>query len=149
MPAGPNLVFHASETFDMRGIMKPNAAGEEFAFGITSSADQIIMAVGTVYVIIYKHAASANWFIVSSQGALNFDTGIPFVNQAYVEFRIRRINATDYGFTIDANAEIIKTIALSNSNVVPVFAVVSATGTNALLYIDYFGIKFAGLTGRM
>lgn len=88
-----------------------------------------------------------NWFAVTRATSVETrtDTGIA-ADTSYHKFRIRRISAGNYGFTIDANAEIVVTSnAPTTGNWQPFAQMYNLEAAAKAIEIDFFQLRITGI----
>ena len=82
---------------------------------------------------------------VSGGTATRTDTGVAYATNTYYVGRIRRVDASTIGFSINGGTEITITTNLTSSNLNPFFQCMSG-GANGFLHIDAFELTVTGKT---
>jgi hypothetical protein len=97
---------------------------------------------------IEKLAADTNWFGVARQSAseVRVDLGVAATADVWASFRMRQINATSVGFSVNGGAEIVAsgaTVPAATTNMVQGFQATPTTANARNLDIDFFSIILA------
>jgi len=137
----------ASELFDLTWVFRLNVndANTRVRLGLTSDAT-IDAPVSAIY--LEKQGADTSWFgTVRNASTESRTAAIAAVDTGWHKVRIRRIDASTIGFTIDALAEV--TIATANVpgavGVHPMTQLFNIDAVSKTLDHDFFRMKIGGL----
>jgi hypothetical protein len=139
-------VLLPAEYFDMTFIIRPtNAdANTTFRFGMVEDTT----ASSSVDCICFeRYDGESNWKYVTRVASVETrtDSGIAIDTTTWLKMRVRRINSTTIGFTINNDPEVAQ-----NSNIPTVaqnitIQVKNSTGASKGFHIDYFDLAITNL----
>jgi hypothetical protein len=138
----PNLV--PAETFDQYFVVRPiNATNVYYRVGNGDSTGN--PSSNGIYIECL--AADSNWFLVTRSGGTQtrVDTGVARSANTWYQFRIRRIDASTIGGTVNAGTEVTSTTNVPTAVLTPQFGLGASSGTQSL-DIDFYSIRITGLT---
>lgn len=123
-----------------------NDSNTAVKLGLTFYGTQANPANG---VYIEKAAADTNWFFTRRASSSNTrtDSGIA-VDTSYHRFRMRRIDASNIGFSVDGGTETVVSTGLPSSGIGsgdPTIHLLSASAVDCQLDVDRFGLNLTGL----
>lgn len=148
-PGLASSFFHSSDNFDVTLIYKldHNDANTTVRTGVncTGTYNNSNPNVG---VYIEKEDADTSFFGVTYNGAGNENRiSLGSTNTSYHSFRLRRIDATTVGFTMDANAELTTTAHVPSAACNLIMAISNSSGSgNKQFTVDYVSVAITGLT---
>lgn len=90
-----------------------------------------------------------NWFGVNraSSSQTREDTNQALAT-SWTKIRIRRVNGSTIGYTINASAEVTETLTIPTAALFPALFISTGDGTSKTLDIDFFRLDLSGLTAR-
>jgi len=134
------------ELFDMTFILRLNTndAATLVRFGIVDNAGTNPPTHG---IFIEKLAADTQWFGVTRAASVQTRTAaLATVDTAWHRFRIRRVNGTTIGFTLDAGTELTLTATIPTAALNVYLAIINSAAAAKTIDIDYFELTITGLT---
>lgn len=138
-----------TDNFDSIHIIKVSTAVADTVIRVGYSANTMGSNTRPASGIYFeKLVGDTNWFAItrSSNTETRTDTTVAVSTTNFQRFRIRRVNGTTIGFTIDGGSEITHTTNISAVALRFVVGMIGTTTTNKLLSIDYYGLKVTGLS---
>jgi hypothetical protein len=139
---GNGFGFHTTDMFDTTWIVRPNHADANtiVAIGIAGMGSDYPMG-GYVF---ERNVSEANWWAVSRTFATNHnrqDTGVAFTVGTWYKLRIRRIDASTVGFTINGGTELTTTTFMTNAASSLVAWIKTTAAAQKTIEIDYADLK--------
>ena len=137
---------YASDTFDMTTLIRVNTndANTNLKIGLMSDFTTSSPVRGAYF---EKLAADTQWFGVTRESSTQTRTAaIANVTTGWVKLRVRRIDGSSIGFTLDGGTEVVATTNLPTSDVSPGYQVWNSAAANKTIDIDYFHMKITGLS---
>jgi hypothetical protein len=135
-----------ADNFDMYFIHRINGtlANSTNRLGIFLSSTGASNNPPTDGIFFERLTSDSNWFGVVRAGSsqTRTDTTNGASNSAFQRLRIRRIDATTIGFTVDSNSEVTNTATEPTGNAFVVMQMIPATGTQTA-DIDFFDLLIA------
>ncbi|MGC4053296.1 MAG: hypothetical protein QM757_28665 [Paludibaculum sp.] len=144
--------FQRSEMFDMTWIFRVNQTD-----GSTVVRVGLVGAGASIYnqsrpsdgIWLEKSASDTSWFWVVRVGGNDVqrvDMGVAVTAGGWVKLRLRRVDASTIGLTLNNGTELASTTALPASPCVPWVVVHNGNTANSrTLDLDYFGLMITGL----
>ena len=139
-------VLFPEDAFDMRWVVRVGGDGAAVV-----RVGLLLTALGnppTGGIYFEKLAGDTNWYVVTRHAAAETrtDTTVP-VGAGWHVLRLRRIDATTIGFTVNGGTEITHTTNIPSGAVQWVaLQLANATAVNQTVDIDYFSLAVSGLT---
>jgi hypothetical protein len=134
-------VFLASEMFDMTWIVRLNTndANTTVRIGLEKTGNSNPDANG---VYIEKVTADTQWFGVTRSGGSQTRTAaLANVSTNWVKFRIRRVDASTVGFSLDDGTETTATLTIPTTVVQPILFITNATAASKTIDLDFFELS--------
>jgi hypothetical protein len=134
----------ADEDFDITAIIRLTQTDTDTTFrvGLMNVVTDNPPAEG---IYVEKAAADTQWFGVTRTGASPTRTAALITSDTgWHKIRIRRINSTTIGFTVDTNAEVTLAATVPTGALIPSFCLGSASGSKSM-DVDYFSLAITGL----
>jgi hypothetical protein len=139
-------IFLASEFFDETWIFRLTQTDADTRVRIGFSSDWTTdTPVSGIY--IEKILTDTQWFGVGRAASTQTRTAALATVDAAVwhNIRIRRIDATTVGFTLDAGAEVTVAANVPNVGVIPGFNIFNGAAASKTIDVDFFRLKITGL----
>ena len=133
-------VVSPADTFDVIFIVRLNSndASTLARLGLMMNPTLNAPADG---VYIEKLAADTSWFgVTRASGTQNRTAALASTSSGWVKFRIRRVNPTTVGFTVDGGAEVTATLTIPTAQLVPALYIVNSASSSKTLDVDYFDL---------
>lgn len=144
---GNSAAFDAASFFDMTYLVRMNVndANTVIRFGLANSTSANPPNDG---MYIEKVAADTQWFGVGRGSSSQTRTAaLATCDTSWHRFRIRRVNSTTIGFTIDDTTELTVAANLPTNGQVPFIAIGNnSTSGSKTFDIDFFDILITGLS---
>lgn len=138
--------MNASENFDVLWMVRLNTNDANTAVQIGLSRNPAIINPNDG-AYIEKQAADTSWFGVNRAGGVQTRTAaMASVTTNWVKFRIRRIDASTIGFTVDTNTEVTLTTNVPTTTVQPCVSISNTANADKNIDIDYFHLLIFGLS---
>lgn len=138
--------MNPTENFDLMWIVRLN----------TNDANTAVLAGLAVNpsvnpsnngIYIEKQAADTSWFGVTRSGGVQSRTAaLAAVSTNFVKFRIRRVDASTIGFTIDSAAEVTATTNIPTTACYPFLLITNTAAADKNIDLDYFHMLIFGLS---
>jgi hypothetical protein len=136
--AGGNLL--PTELFDTTWVLRLGSSDTDttlrFGLGADATADPPNNGI-----YVEKLYADTSWFGVTRAGAVQSRTA----DTNWHRVRIRRINGSTIGFSVDGGVEVTLTTNVPVAGVNPFFAVINQSTVSKQLDIDYFTLRMTGI----
>ena len=140
-------LFVASDTFDATFIIRLNnsTCGSKVGFSFnTTQAEEFPSAEGIYF---EKLIADSNWFVVTRTSATQTRTDTTIaVSTNFIKFRIRRIDASTIGFTVNDGTEIEHTTNIPTGALHAQVPIETGAAAAKTIDIDFFQMAITGLT---
>ena len=140
------LHFAPAAMFDLNWIFRPNTVDSNtlIRVGIGTNPTATPLTDG---IYLEKLAADTQFFGVTRAASSQTRTAaLATVNAStWYRIRIRRIDASTIGFTLNGGTEVTATATVPTAVLTPFVYITSASGSKTL-DVDYFDISFSGLT---
>lgn len=121
-----------------------NAANCKYRFGLGTDHTTDPMANG---IYIEKDFGDSSWFGVTRAASSQTRTAaLAAVSVNWVKLRIRRIDASTIGFTVDNGTELTLTATIPTVAMNPFMSNMTNDNTNRVCTVDYFDMAIIGLT---
>lgn len=137
--------FLGTELWDVTFIFRPTQidTDTQIRIGVTASAGS---ATPTDGAYIEKLYADTNWFMVNRTGSAQTRTSMAIAAATgWHKVRVRRINSTTIGFTIDGGTEQTQNTNSPQLAVLPFVQITNQTVTSKSIDIDRFDMTISGL----
>jgi hypothetical protein len=125
--------------FDVTFIVRPNTIDADtlLRIGLGASATSNPPADG---IYLEKLAADTAWFGVTRAASSEnrAATGVTVVAGTWYKLRLRRIDASTVGFTVNGGTEVTATLTIPTTAMQPFFAIFNAAAADKTLDIDFF-----------
>ena len=135
-----------ADTFDATFIARLNQADTDTLCRIGLGADASANPP-TDGLYLEKLAADTNWHAVSRAAGVETRTAMAAVGAgAWIKVRLRRVNGTTLGITLDSAAEVTFTTNIPTVALNPFFAVHNAVAASKTLDVDWFDLLVTGIS---
>jgi hypothetical protein len=127
-----------ADYFDMQLICRINTndTNAQFRFGMMNNPTSDPGADGIYFEKLY---ADTSWYGVTRSGASQTRTAaLAATSTAWVTLRLRRVNSTTVGFSINGGTEVTATATIPTVTLIPVTQVKNNTTADKTLDLDYF-----------
>lgn len=147
-PRGNNLaeLDTTSLGFDIQFVARLNTNDANTAMRLGLGTDPGGTSFGTNGIFFEKAAADTSWFgNLRSGSADNRTAAILACDTSWHTFRIRRIDATTVGFSIDDGAEVTATTGLASAAMQSGAQIVNSAAATKTIDIDWFSLELSNL----
>lgn len=137
-----------ADSFDNYMIAQPGAvnANVTFRFGFFESGASATNDPPNNGIYFERLAADTNWFGVTRASSTQTRTNTTVAaSTSFAKFRIRRVDGSTIGFTIDAGSEVTATTNIPSAAIFAVIQVKTASGAQSL-NVDFWDLLVTGLT---
>lgn len=135
----------ATELFDITFIFRLNTNDPDTLMRVGLGSDSAANPPANG-IYFEKLAADTSWFGVTRSGGVETRTpAVAAVSTAWVTVRLRRINGTTIGFSINGGAEVNATATIPTSGLNPFWAISNVTAVDKHVDMDLFETIVAGL----
>jgi hypothetical protein len=139
-----NRGFHSADNFDVIFVFRINLTDSTVRVGISQSANSSTPGASAH---MEKLSADTTWFRVARNSSTETRTNTSInTTTTWVKVRVRRIDASTIGYTVDANSEQTLTTNLPNAACHAFIHVLNASAANRTLDLDYAEINITGLS---
>lgn len=136
---------HTSDTFDMTWIVRLTQA--DSAMSVRVGMSDMFNNPATYGIYFERLAADINWFAVTrvSSTEARTDTTVVATAAAWIRLRIRRVNGTTIGFTVNDGTEILHTTNIPLIGINPALQIVTGEAVAKSIDVDWFSCRITGL----
>lgn len=134
-----------TDTFDMLFIVRLNMNDANTkmraGIGINPAVDP-----PTDGMYIEKELADTDWFgVTRAAGAQTRTAALAAISTDWVKFRIRRVDASTIGFTVDGGTEVTATLTITTASIIPFVQIKNSVAVAKNYDIDYFDLAITGM----
>lgn len=139
-------VFLPADTFDLVWIVRLNTNDANTTMRVGAGNDASVSPPANG-LYLEKLDADTNWFVVAraSSTQTRTDTGVA-TGTGWNKIRIRRVDASTVGFTLNAGSEITITTNIPTAALQPMHQIVNSAAAAKTCDLDYFDLLLTGLT---
>jgi hypothetical protein len=144
--AASNTAVLATDLFDVIFLIRLNVNDTNTAtrFGISNSPNTAPPSSG---VYIEKDFADTSWFGVARNGGTQSRTAaLATVTTGWIKLRVRRVDASNVGFSVDDGAEVTLNTNIPTSGMSPYCQITNNAAASKTVDIDYFEMTVSGMT---
>lgn len=136
----------SAELFDMTWVLRLTQSDTDTALRIGIGADSSANPPNDG-IFVEKLYADTSWFgVTRAASSQNRTAALVTSDTGWHRVRIRRIDASTIGFTVDAGAEVQATLTIPTVAMVPFFTIINQTAVNKLLDMDFFSLRITGIS---
>ena len=136
-----------ASTFDATWWVRPNNvdANTEYIIGWVNGANDVGSQTNAIALV--KAYANTNWHYLTRAASVgtSVDTGVA-ITTGWFKIRIRRVDATTIGFTINNGTELTTTSNIPTAAIYTTAEVNVNTAANKSLDLDFFGLAVTGFS---
>ena len=145
---GSTGAYHTDDLFDSTWVVRLNTndSNTHVRIGLGYTTSNTAPNSG---IYIEKLPGDASWYGVTRSGGTQTRTAaLAACSTGWIKFRIRRVDASTIGFTVDGGSEVTATtnIPSTASGIVACLTLYNATSADKTLDVDYFRMKLPKVT---
>jgi hypothetical protein len=144
----PTGTLNPAKTFDMTWIIRANADSTNISMKVGMS-DNMASTTPTNGIYVERLGSDTSWFGVTRSGGSQTRTAALITSAAatWFKFRIRRVDASTIGFSVDGGTEVTATATIPTAMMQPGILITNpAAAAATTLDVDLFDLRISGLS---